>query len=316
MQAWPLSRKIQVTQAKIMEWHERHDHKTAISFSGGVDSTVLLDLARRCYSDIPAVFVDTTMEFPEIVEFVKSKPHVSIVRPQLCDNCVDCPDGCFGRAIKEHGICYPSKEVSNCIRNARNGKVWAINRFAGLNADGTRSWYKEQIYRRWAFLLDSPFKISDKCCEIIKERPLEKWYKQAGRVPIMGTLASESMRRRNTWLITGCNGFDAKKKLSKPLSFWTQNDILRYLRDYNIPYASIYGDIVEGKKGKLQTTGEQRTGCVLCVVGCHHDKTNKYRRLKQSHPPLWEYGINSLSLGEFFDFIGVDYGKENYHGEL
>jgi asparagine synthetase B (glutamine-hydrolysing) len=49
MQAWPLSRKIQVTQAKIIEWHELHNHKTAISFSGGVDSTVLLDLAKRCY---------------------------------------------------------------------------------------------------------------------------------------------------------------------------------------------------------------------------------------------------------------------------
>ena len=64
MQNWTLSRKIQVTQAKIMEWHERHNHKTAVSFSGGVDSTVLLDLARRCYPEIPAVFVDTTIEFP------------------------------------------------------------------------------------------------------------------------------------------------------------------------------------------------------------------------------------------------------------
>ena len=311
MQSWPLSMKIQVTQAKIIEWHEHFNHKSAISFSGGIDSTALLDLARRCYPDIPAVFCDTTVEFPEIVEFVKSKPHVSIVKPQLCEVCVNCSLGCFGRVIKEHGICYPSKEVSASICGAMRGKKWAINKFKGLNADGSYSWYKESMYGRWAFLVDSPHKISDKCCAIIKENPLDKWYKETGNVPIIGTLASESIRRRNAWFITGCNGFDSKKKSSKPLSFWTHNDVLRYLKDFNIPYASIYGDIVEDKKGKLTTTGEKRTGCTLCVVGCHHDKVNRYQRLKKTHPEIWNYGINSLGLGEFFDYIGVDYGKDD-----
>ena len=310
MQAWPLARKIQVTQAKIMQWHEFHDHKTAVSFSGGVDSTVLLDLARRCYPDIPAVFVDTTIEFPEIISFVKSKPNVTILKPQLCKICVNCAEGCFAKVIQEHGICFPSKDISKCLRYARQGKSWAKNYFAGLNADGSYSWYKETRYKKWAFLLDSPHKFSDKCCAVIKEKPLEKWHKETGNAPIVGTLASESQRRRNAWFITGCNAFDAKKKVSKTLSFWTQNDILRYLRDFKIPYASIYGDIVEDKKGKLKTTGEKRTGCALCVVGCHLDKTNKFQRLKQTHPEIWNFGINSLGLGEFFDCIGVDYGKE------
>jgi 3'-phosphoadenosine 5'-phosphosulfate sulfotransferase (PAPS reductase)/FAD synthetase len=310
MQAWPLSRKIQVTQAKIMEWHERLDHKTAISFSGGVDSTVLLDLARRCYPDIPAVFMDTTIEYPEIVAFVKSKPNVTILKPQLCKTCVNCAEGCFARVMREHGICYPSKEVAKIIHAARAGKVWAINRFKGLNTDGTYSWFKETRYKRWAHLVDAPFKFSDQCCVVLKEKSLEKWHKETGNAPIIGTLASESQRRKKAWFITGCNGFDARRKISKPLSFWTHNDILRYLRDYKIPYADIYGDIVEDKKGKLRTTGEQRTGCSLCVVGCHLDKTNKFQRLKQQHPDIWDFGINSLKLGEFFDFIGVEYGKE------
>ena len=59
MQAWPLERKIRVTQAKIIEWYHHYDGKVAVSFSGGKDSTVLLDLARRAFPDIPAVFVDT-----------------------------------------------------------------------------------------------------------------------------------------------------------------------------------------------------------------------------------------------------------------
>ena len=45
MQAWPLTRKIQVTQAKILEWYHHYGGKVSVSFSGGKDSTVLLDLS-------------------------------------------------------------------------------------------------------------------------------------------------------------------------------------------------------------------------------------------------------------------------------
>lgn len=66
MQAWPLERKIQVTQAKIIEWYLHFDGKVAVSFSGGKDSTVLLDLARRACPEIQAAFVNTGLEYPEI----------------------------------------------------------------------------------------------------------------------------------------------------------------------------------------------------------------------------------------------------------
>ena len=56
MQGWSLERKIRVTQTRIMEWYMRYDGQVFISFSGGKDSTVLLDLARRVYPDIPAVY--------------------------------------------------------------------------------------------------------------------------------------------------------------------------------------------------------------------------------------------------------------------
>ena len=80
MQAWPLERKIRVTQAKIIEWYHHYGGKVAVSFSGGKDSTVLLDLARRAFPDIPAVFVDTGLEYPEIREFVKTVPNVTWLR--------------------------------------------------------------------------------------------------------------------------------------------------------------------------------------------------------------------------------------------
>jgi 3'-phosphoadenosine 5'-phosphosulfate sulfotransferase (PAPS reductase)/FAD synthetase len=309
MQAWPLSRKIQVTQAKIIEWYERFNGQVAVNFSGGVDSTVLLYLARRCYTDIPAVFVDTTLEFPELVDFVKRQKDISVLKPQFCKTCVNCSSGCFARVIKEFGYCFPSKDISMTVHYAQQGSKWAVNCFQGLNKDGTESPYKKSTYIRWHFLVDSKFKISDKCCWELKEKPLNKWHKAMGYVPIVGTLASESRRRRGAWLQTGCNSFSKKKPISKPLSFWTHNDILHFLLDYRIPYASVYGEIIEGKNGMLTTTGEKRTGCSLCLVGCHLDKTNKYQRLKRTHPDIWNFGMNSLGMGEFLDFIGIDYGK-------
>lgn len=49
MQAWPLDRKIRVTQTRLVEWADRYNGEIYISFSGGKDSTVLADLAARVY---------------------------------------------------------------------------------------------------------------------------------------------------------------------------------------------------------------------------------------------------------------------------
>ncbi|GHU91588.1 hypothetical protein FACS1894202_13300 [Clostridia bacterium] len=297
MQAWPLARKIMVTQTRIQEWYQRFDGVVSCSFSGGKDSAVLLDLARRCYPDIEAVFVDTGLEFPEVRKFAMSIPNVTVLRPKMR----------FDEVIKEYGWCYPSKDISTAIEYARRGKQWALNYFKGLNSDGTPSWYKETRYKKWAFLLDSEFKFSARCCAVMKEKPLAAYTRETGKKPMIGTLTDESSRRKQAWLKSGCNSFRKGKEVSKPLSFWTEQDILRYLRDFKIPYASVYGDIVEDKNGKLSTTGEKRTGCIFCPVGCHLDKVNTFQRLKNTHPKLYEYVINNLELGDLLDFVGVEY---------
>jgi len=297
MQGWTFERKIQVTQLRIMEWYERHGGAVAVSFSGGKDSTVLLDLARRCYPDIEAVYVDTGLEFPEVRSFALSQENVTVLKPDMN----------FREVIVTYGWCYPSKEVATTLYYARCGSVWADLRLRGLNRDETPSEYRRSHYSKWAFLKDSPFKISAKCCDVMKLTPLSRNQKQSGKMPIIGTLADESHRRKQAWFKTGCNGFDAKRPLSKPLSFWTEQDILRYLKEFNIPYAAVYGDIVEDEKGKLRTTGETRTGCVFCPIGAHRDKVNRFQRLSVTPPKLYDYCINTLGLGEFLDYVGVKY---------
>ena len=295
MQAWPLSRKIMVTQTRIMEWYYRFDGKVSVSISGGKDSAILLDLARRCFPDIEAVYVNTGLDFPEVRKFAVDTPNVTVLQPKMR----------FDDVVREHGWCYPSKDVAHTIYYARKGSRWALERLNGVNADGSPSEWRKSHYKKWAFLLDAPFKISANCCGIMKEAPLDKYRKETGRQPIVGTMATESTRRRQAWFQTGCNNFDSKQPVSKPLSFWTNDDALRYIRDYKLPIASVYGDIVEDGGGRLTTTGEQRTGCVFCPVGCHRDKINRFQRMAVTHPKLHEYCMDALGLGAFLDYIGV-----------
>ena len=62
-------------------------------------------------------------------------------------------------------------------------------------------------------------------------------------MPIIATMAEESNLRLQQWLAKGCNSFDGNIA-SKPMSFWKQQDVLRYIKINNLPIASVYGEIV------------------------------------------------------------------------
>ena len=102
--------------------------------------------------------------------------------------------------------------------------------------------------------------------------------------------------------------FDSKNIKSMPLSFWTEQDILKYIKEYNLEYAKVYGEIIQDDTGKLITTGEQRTGCIFCGFGCHMEKEpNRFQRLKITHPKLYDYCMKPIGLNmkEVLDYIGV-----------
>ena len=296
MQSWSLQRKIQVTQTRIIEWHQRNSGKVYVSFSGGKDSTVLLDLARRVYPEIPAVFVDTGLEYPELRNFVKTIDNVVWLKPKMN----------FRKVIETYGYPVISKNVSRAVHDVKKlgNNCWLSRAF-----DGTETGFYN--YSKYKYLIGSPFKVSNKCCDIMKKNPFRDYEKETGNKPIIGTMACESVSRRNAWLKNGCNAFDSKKPKSQPMSFWTEQDVFQYLKEFNIPYASVYGDILKNDNGKYFTTGCKRTGCIFCAYGCHLEKEpNRFQMLKQTHPKLWEYCMKSwdsggLGMEEVLDFINV-----------
>lgn len=326
-----------------------------VSFSGGKDSTVLADLCARICKDrgytLYLLFVNTGLEYPEIQKFVKEyaewlrstyeiEVQLDIVRPEMR----------FDEVLKQYGYPVVSKEVAQIVREARVGLArgdgsyeFRIKKLRGEYRDknGELSSFNK---KKWEFLLDAPCDISEECCTVMKKNPSKQYEKETGRRAIIGTMASESALRKQRWLRYGCNAFDDKKRpTSNPISFWTNQDILHYIKKYDLPYCPVYGDIrikPHGEDGSLDqidlidllgcyepedtliTTGCERTGCIFCMFGCHLEKEpNRFQRLKETHPRQYNYCINGgevvdgkwqpsregLGLGRVLDYIGVEY---------
>ena len=298
LQALPLEEKVAMTKLRIVEWYEYWEGKVFVSYSGGKDSTVLLHIAREVYPNIAAVYVNTGLEFPEVRQCAINTPNVTVIKPEMN----------FREVLEEYGFVYPSKEVANIVYYARKGSQWALRKLNGCCAiTGEPNDYVRDRYGKWKFLLDAPFKINRKCCEIIKEKPLKKFEKEKKSKPFIGIMASEGKLRKKAYLRTGCNAYTQKSKRSAPLSFWTEQDILQYVIDHDIKIPSVYGEIVKDKKGRLRTTGEKRTGCMFCPIGSHLDKVSRFERMKETHPKIYDYCMNQLGMKEFLDYVGVKY---------
>lgn len=344
LQSMPLEAKVQATKRRVREWYDYWQGDVCISFSGGKDSTVLKHIIDSVYDDVPSVFVNTGLEYPEIQKFVNDikqgkhecfNSNIEILRPEMR----------FDEVIKKYGYPIISKEVSQVIDEARKGLItgkyaYRLKRINGevLDKNGNKSRYNCE---KWKFLMDSDFKISNKCCDVMKKKPLKLYERQTKRKPIIATMTEESFARQQAYLKTGCNAFESSRAISKPMSFWTEQDVLHYIKKYNVPYSSIYGDIVpknideqiDGQitafdilnnydDTKLCTTRAERTGCIFCGFGCHLEKEpNRFQRLKETHPKQYNYCINGgeyvkgmwqpskdgLGLGKVLDYIGVEY---------
>ena len=81
MQSLPLEAKIAMSQRRIKEWYDHWDGQVYVSFSGGKDSTVLKHLVENTPGvyDVPSLFVNTGLEYPEIQKFAMSQPNVITV---------------------------------------------------------------------------------------------------------------------------------------------------------------------------------------------------------------------------------------------
>lgn len=111
MQSLPLIAKVRMSQARISEWYRHWDGDVCISFSGGKDSTVLAHVVHEYYPNVPLVFANTGLEYPEIQSFAR-KMGAEFVRPKMS----------FSEVISKYGYPIISKENAEAIYYARRIK--------------------------------------------------------------------------------------------------------------------------------------------------------------------------------------------------
>lgn len=204
----------------------------------------------------------------------------------------------FKEVIQMYGYPLISKEVAEKIwLYRRNPSGYTKDRFDD-NSDYIKKYGKTYSISKWKFLRDSSIPISHKCCIEMKKKPAKKFEKEHELKPIIGTMACESNMRKTAWLRNGCNAFDSKRPSSQPMSFWTEQDVLKCIVEYHIPYPSVYGEIKTDKNGRYYTTGYNRTGCMFCGFGVHLQKEpNNFQRMKVTHPKIYEYCMKPIEEG-------------------
>lgn len=296
LQSLPLDIKIAKSKLRIDEFirYLGGSDKVYISFSGGKDSTVLLHLVRSIYPEIEAVFIDTGLEYPELKDFVKTQNNVTTIRPKLS----------FKQVLEKYGYPVVSKEQSQFIEEYRNTKSekhkltrWNGNKY-GMG----------KISEKWKYLVDAPFLISDKCCKVMKKNPAKTFEKQTNKSPILGVMAVESKLRETNYMQNGCNSF-GDRNTCKPLGFWTEQDILKYIKTFGLKVAECYGQLIDDD-GVYKFTKCQRTGCIFCMYGITQEKgKNRFENLEETHPQLHDYCMNKLGFKQVCEYMGIKYSK-------
>lgn len=251
--------------------------KVYISYSGGKDSTVLSHIAKTMYPDILHLFSNTTNEYPETLQHIKWEQEqngTNIITILPTD--IHGETWTFKKVVERYGYPMFSKRVSNAIRTYQHAL-----------SEETRQHsidYISRNFKKYDKYKELP--ISDKCCDRLKKEPLRRKAKELGlECAILGILASESYQREKDWLEYGCNVFHERKdNQSRPLSFWTEDDIMEYINLYNV------------KIPKLYDMGYTRNGCMYCGFGVHLEdpSCNRYKLLKDTHPQQYKYLVQNF----------------------
>ena len=172
-----------------------------------------------------------------------------------------------------------------------------LERFGGADPEGAACGYRA-----------APFKVSEKCCYYLKEKPCDNWAKEHNSVPYLGLMASEGGRREKALMMHGCNYFGESTIRSAPFAIFDRQDVLRLALEMDVPVPEIYGRIVREPSGKLRTTKAQRTGCSMCGFGIHLDKRpHTFDLLYDRNPKEWEFWMYKVGWGDVLDYIGVEW---------
>ncbi len=251
----------------------------------------------------PSVFCNTGLEFDLIRQHVKT----------FKDTIWLTPAEKWTSVVKNHGFLIGGKKTSRQLHDIRTptnkNQTTRTLYLTGINSKGifSKDW---KLAAKWRPLIEAPFKISGKCCDIFKKDPFHKYEKETNRLPITATMVEESDMRRISYLKTGCNSFEGGAEMCRPFSIWLESDIWEYSKKYNIRFSEIYYDremAIEGLDFIINISGEKRTGCTICLVGDKKMIVERFKRLKQIEPKKYNFYVNDpkINMRQIFEYMGI-----------
>lgn len=263
--------------AKIQAINKQYDleNNAYISFSGGKDSTILhylIDIALP-NNKIPRVFIDTGIEYIDIVKFVKelaSKDNrFKIIQPTKN----------IKQTLEEHGYPFKSKQHSHNVaiyqRNKEKIDVFfnkeieineeiprgcksVVKYYQGIRFNKNNEKYDLSKFScpkqlKYQFSPNFQIKISEQCCYKLKKEPVAKWQKENNKnITITGMRIEEGGNRTNL----NCIITDKKQNIVKfhPISVVNETWMNDFIKKFEIKLCKLYYPPYNFK----------RTGCKGC----------------------------------------------------
>lgn len=327
MQALPYNVKVKRAELRAIEYIEKLDDMglNAHVSVGGLDSIVLLLFLRKIGIDVPAISV-SSLEDKSIQAVHKD---LGVIRLQSGKPKT--------QILREYGFPVISKKISGRIETLQRPteKNKTVRHAIITGECGAQGHYAKnsrmKLPQKWLELFAgyenenegvnykiAPFKVSNKCCLYMKEKPCDKWAKEHNSRPFLGLMASEGGQREDALVEHGCNYFGKGVIRSAPFAPFLRQDLLQLAIDLDAPVPDIYGEIARKTDGTLYTTKAQRTGCSMCGFGIHMEKRpHRFDQLRERNLKEWEFWMyrcctdpvtgEKYGWGRVLDYIGVEW---------
>lgn len=327
MQALPYNVKVKRAELRAIEYIEKLDDMglNAHVSVGGLDSIVLLLFLRKIGIDVPAISV-SSMEDKSIQAVHKDLGVIRLRsgKPKT-------------QILQEYGFPVISKKIAGRIETLQRPteKNKTVRHAIITGECGAQGHYAKnsrmKLPQKWLELFAgyenenesvnyqiAPFKVSNKCCLYMKEKPCEQWAKEHSSRPFLGLMASEGGQREEALVEHGCNYFGKGVIRSAPFAPFLRQDLLQLAIDLDAPVPDIYGEIARKPDGTLYTTKAQRTGCSMCGFGIHMEKRpHRFDQLRERNLKEWEFWMyrcctdpvtgEKYGWGRVLDYIGVEW---------
>ena len=265
------------TGSKLIEYFNSHD-EILISVSGGSDSDCIVHLICTYFQEFLEkchfCFVNTGLEYSA------TKSHLDDLEKRYNIKIDRIRGKSVVYVVKRYGVPILSKMKSEMIRKYVAGQKWA-ERY--IFTDVVKSYkamqFNENQRSLARYIKENGIKISAKCCDYSKKKPLTKYSKEHNiDLNVTGERKAEGGQRA----LAHKSCFESsKRRIDKYMPLWWWSDSVKriFKQTEDIRYSDCY-----------EVYGMRRTGCVGCPFNIRIGDDLKIMQI--SEPRLYKACMN------------------------